>query len=156
MIDAAQKATRMYDTLMKQGSFAASQNKVEESNFVDSIGELVAMCEEQGFIPRYYTEGPQDIVDKVILDMQHYTRELVVGELGLGNMIENAFKGIQREKEMIEASGDEEGLDEQAAEDAKLFDYDNEPLTTEDMDEYSDYLLEQEAADAQIYKDLEG
>ena len=51
---------------MKSGKFTAAQNKAENGEFVDSIGELVAICEKDGFIPRYYADGPQDKLDKVI------------------------------------------------------------------------------------------
>jgi hypothetical protein len=68
-LDGAQKMARMYDTLMKSGRFTAAQNKEEQGDYVDSIGEIVAICERQGFIPRYYVDGPQDKVDRVIQDM---------------------------------------------------------------------------------------
>lgn len=153
-IDGAQKATRMYDTLMKQGNFTAAQNKSEKSNFVDSIGELVKICETQGFIPRYYTPDPKDQVDKVILDMQHYNRELVIGELGLGNLIENAIKNIQKEQEAIEEAAKVNEEDEEEAETEALFNYDdNEELTEEDIAEYSDYKIKEEQADAKYYDD---
>jgi hypothetical protein len=60
---------KAYDSLMKAGKFTAAQNKAENGEYVDSISELVAICEEQGFIPRYYTEGPQDKVDRVLEDL---------------------------------------------------------------------------------------
>nr|DAL81170.1 MAG TPA: hypothetical protein [Bacteriophage sp.] len=57
---------KAYDSLMKSGKFTAAQNKGESGEFVDSIGELVALCEREGFIPRYYTDGPQDKVDRTL------------------------------------------------------------------------------------------
>jgi len=39
---------------MKSGRFTAAQNKEATGEFVDSIGEIVALCEKEGFIPRYY------------------------------------------------------------------------------------------------------
>jgi hypothetical protein len=57
-IDGAQKATKMYDSLMKQGKWTAQQNKAEKGEYVDSISELVAICEADGFIPRFYVDGP--------------------------------------------------------------------------------------------------
>jgi len=59
----------MYDVLMKSGKFTAAQNKDAQGEFVDSVGEIVALCEQEGFIPRYYTDGPQDKVDYTIRDM---------------------------------------------------------------------------------------
>jgi len=65
-VDAAQKMIRMYDVLMKSGKFTAAQNKSESGNAVDSISELVAMCETDGFIPRYYIDTPKDKVDRTL------------------------------------------------------------------------------------------
>jgi hypothetical protein len=48
----------MYDILMKSGRFTAAQNKDAQGEFVDSIGEIVSLCEKEGFIPRYYITGP--------------------------------------------------------------------------------------------------
>ena len=58
-VEGAQKMIKMYDMLMKSGKFTASQNKAENGEYVDSVSELVAICEKDGFIPRYYTDGPQ-------------------------------------------------------------------------------------------------
>jgi hypothetical protein len=44
-IEGAQKVVKMYDALMKSGKFTAAQNKAEQGEFIDSIGELVALCE---------------------------------------------------------------------------------------------------------------
>jgi hypothetical protein len=49
---------KAYDSLMKSGKFTAQQNKEAEGEYVDSISELVEICEKQGFIPRYYVDGP--------------------------------------------------------------------------------------------------
>jgi hypothetical protein len=48
---------------MKSGKFSAAQNKAESGEYVDSVGELVAICEKDGFIPRYYVGEPNDKVD---------------------------------------------------------------------------------------------
>jgi len=53
----------MYNDLMKSGSFTAAQNKAEHGDYIDSVGELVALCETDGFIPRYYIDEPNDKVD---------------------------------------------------------------------------------------------
>jgi len=37
--------SKVYDSLMKSGKFTAAQNKAEKGEFVDSVGELVALCE---------------------------------------------------------------------------------------------------------------
>ena len=140
-IDGAQKATKMYDSLMKSGKWTAAQNKVEENELVDSVGELVAICEREGFIPRFYTAGPQDYVDRTIEDLQRYTHELIMNEHGLSQMMEMAIKQIAEENERIAAAANATEEDEEA----KLFDYDNTPeLDDQDFSDFKDFQLELE------------
>ena len=124
MVDGAQKMSKVYNEMMRSGKWTAAQNKTSETEVVDSIGELVAMCEKDGFIPRFYVDGPQDKVDRVIQDMQIFTRQLVTDELGLGNLIENSIKNLEKEKESIEAAANA-GENNETAEEDKLFDYNN-------------------------------
>lgn len=132
-IDGFQKMQKAYDSLMKSGKFTAAQNKGESGEFVDSIGELVALCEKEGFIPRYYTDGPQDKVDRTLQDLQQYTHILVTEEMNLGNMIEASLREIVKDKER-EANIDVEDSDE----DEDLFNYEHPELTEEDYQEYED------------------
>ena len=119
-VDGAQKMIKMYDGLMKSGKFTAAQNKAESGEYVDSISELVAICETQGFIPRFYTDGPQDKVDRTLQDLQSYTRTLVTEEMNLGNLIENAVKQIELDKQK-EAEGESEAADEDELMEISLF-----------------------------------
>lgn len=98
-IDGAQKAGKLYDNLMKSGKFTAQQNKESNGEYVDSISALVLLCEKEGFIPTFYDGNPNDKVDQTIQDLQQYTHSLVTEELNLGNLIENALKMLQDEKE---------------------------------------------------------
>ena len=103
-----QKLSRVYDSLRKSAKFTAAQNKEQNDDFVDSIGELVAMCEKEGgFIPRFATNIPQDKVDATLEDMNKYVYKLVTQDLGFGRQIEDALKKIQIQKEMEE---DEDAL----------------------------------------------
>ena len=43
-----------------------SNQKINGNIVVDSISELVLLCEKDGFFPRYYTDGPQDKVDRTL------------------------------------------------------------------------------------------
>jgi len=61
--------SKVYDALMKSGKFTAAQNKSEQGEFVDSVGELIEMCEKQGYIERFYIDQPNDKVDFTIQDM---------------------------------------------------------------------------------------
>lgn len=108
MVEGYQKMSKVYDSLMKSGRFTAAQNKEEQGEFVDSVSELVAMCEKEGFIPRYYVDEPKDKVDEVLKDSKEYLRTLVTEELGLGNLIENAVKSMKIEEEKEEAIDEED------------------------------------------------
>ena len=137
-VEGFQKMSKVYDQLMKSGKFTAAQNKAEQGEFVDSISELVTLCEKEGFIPRYYTDGPMDRVDETLEDMKHYTHSLVTEEMNLGNLIENAVKQMAREeaKPSEEDSDDEEITLESLSKEVV-------PLTDEDYEEYNDFLDDQ-------------
>lgn len=111
-MDGYQKLSRVYDSLRKSAKFTAAQNKEAKGNFVDSVGELVAMCEKEGFIPRYCTDIPQDKVDATLQDMNKYVYKLVTQDLGFGQQIEDALKKIQIQKEMEAAEDKLEDIDE--------------------------------------------
>lgn len=109
-VESSQKMIRMYETLMKAGKFTAVQNKTEQGECLDSISELVLMCEKQGFIPRFYIDKPNDKVDETIMDMKEYTRDLIKGESNLEAMIEQAVKSMydQENREEDEDLEDDE------------------------------------------------
>ena len=155
-VDGAQKMSKVYNEMMRSGKWTAAQNKTSETEVVDSIGELVAMCEKDGFIPRFYVDGPQDKVDRVIQDMQIFTRQLVTDELGLGNLIENSIKNLEKEKESIEAAANA-GENNETAEEDKLFDYNNteELLSLDDYREFNDMEDDWEDEAHKVYEEQE-
>lgn len=136
-IEAAQKTEKMYNSLMKSGSFTALQNKQEQQQGIDSIGEIVAICESKGFIPRYYIDTPKDKVDRVLQDMQNYTRSLIMEETNIGDLIENAVRQIQIDKER-ELEADQDISDEDALEES-LFSEDRSYLSDNDFQEFADF-----------------
>ncbi len=143
-VEGYQKMQKAYDSLMRSGKFTAAQNKAESGEYVDSISELVLICERDGFIPRYYVEKPADKIDLVLKDMQSYTRTLVMEEMGLGSMIENAVRQIEQDKEKEEAE-DKLSDDEYA----DLFNNeDNDIVTAEDFEEFNEFQ------DAEAEKDI--
>ena len=143
-VDGAQKMVKMYDSLMKSGRFTAAQNKAENGEFLDSISEFVVLCEKEGFIPRYYTDGPKDRVDETIADLKGYTHSLVVEEMNLGNLIENAVKQMAIE----EAKEEDEDIDD----DLTLEEI--ESLKDEDFEEFDDFLDEETDADDELLRQL--
>ncbi len=144
-VDGAQKMVKMYDSLMKSGRFTAAQNKADNGEFLNSISEFVVLCEKDGFIPRFYTEGPKDRVDETILDLKGYTHSLVVEEMNLGNLIENAVKQMT-EQEMKEE--DEDIEDEMSLEEL-------EALKDQDFADYGAFLEEEELSDEELIKSLQ-
>ena len=77
--------------------------KNADGEFITSVSELVAICESEGFIPRYYITQPNDKVDETIADIQGYLKTLVTEEMNLGNLIDTAIQQMQQaEKEDAE------------------------------------------------------
>ena len=148
-IEGAQKVVKMYDALMKSGKFTAAQNKAEQGEFIDSIGELVALCETQGYIERYYTETPQDKVDITLKDMQRYTAELVENETNLSALVEQAIKQNLKEDE-----NDKEDTDEIVLDDLDLEEIEKD-IKDEDFENFGEFLEEERAKEKEILGLLE-
>ena len=146
-VEGFQKMSKVYDSLMKSGKFTAAQNKAESGDFVDSIGELIEMCEKEGYIERYYIESPKDRVDLTIADMQRYTRTLIEEETNLPVMVEKALREIEKEDKDSAANTEDSIID-----DIEL-DLDDLEATLKDSDysEFEDFLDEQSEADADFF-----
>ena len=134
-VDGFQKLSRVSDSLRKSAKFTAAQNKEDKSDYVDSIGELVAICEKEGFIPRFCTDIAQDKVDKTLKDMNNYLYKLVTQDLGFGQQIEDSLKKIQLQKEMNDAEIklDDDDLDDE--------------LLDQDYEDYYEEIKEQQEKD---------
>ena len=148
-IDGAQKATKMYETMMKAGKWTAQQHD-ETTDAIDSIGELVAICERDGFIPKYFVEGPKDKADRVLQDMQKYTKDLIENESGLSIMMERALKQIEDEEARIKAAA-EAGDD---ADEEAMFNYDKPVFELEDYEEFKEFGAELSAEDEEYMLSL--
>ena len=109
-----QKLSKVSNDLRKSAKFTAAQNKEKKDDYVDSIGQLVSVCEREGFIPRYAIDIPQDKVDATLKDMNEYVKKLVTQDLGFGQQIEDSIRKIQIQKEM-EQNADQDLTDEDFA-----------------------------------------
>lgn len=118
--------------MRKSAKFTAAQNKEEKGDAIESIGELVAICEKEGFIPRFVTDVPQDKVDLTLKDMNDYLYKLVTQDLGFGRQVEDALKKLQAQKELEHGGG-----------------LDNLILEDEDYAEFSELAEEQKKQDEQ-------
>ena len=143
-IEGFQKLSKVSEGLRKSAKFTAAQNKEAKGDFVDSIGELVRICEKDGFIPRYATDIPQDKVDQTLKDMNNYVKTLVTEDLGFGQQIEDSLKKIMLQKEMNDAADQDIDLELQD-EDFEAFNEEKE--RQKDLDEElmeADYSEEEE------------
>ena len=155
-VEGFQKMSKVYDSLMKSGKFQAAQNKAESGEFVDSIGELVALCEKEGFIPRYYVEEPQDKADRVLADLQSYTKHLIDEETNLTSMIEKALREIEKDKENESRADADDNLDDEEAFEESLFADDaNKILQDEDFEAFNDFEDDLAQLDEEFMKSLE-
>ena len=144
-VEGFQKMSKVYDSLMKSGKFTAAQNKAESGEFVDSIAELVELCEKEGFIPRFYISQPNDKVDETLQDLKYYTHTLVTEEMNLGNLIESAVKEMAKQ----EAKEEDEDIDEE-------LEYDNiDTLIDEDFIEHKQFLEDEASLDEILLRSLE-
>ena len=142
-LDGFQKLSRVYEALRKSAKFTAAQNKEEKNDYVDCVGELVALCEKEGFIPRYVTDIPQDKVDLTLKDMNDYLHKLVTQDLGFGQQIEDSLKKIQIQKEMQLAEEQKENPDDEIE------------LEDEDYQEFYEAVEEQKRQDDQLLEEDE-
>ena len=150
-VEGYQKMSKVYDSLMKSGNFTAAQNKAETGEFVDSIGELVMLCEKDGYIERYYVSDPKDKVDETLMDMKRYTKTLVSEETNLNQLLENAIQmnltedireNIAHEEEIVT----EDDIDAVSEVEAELHD--------NDFVEYQEFLEDQAEADEELLRML--
>jgi hypothetical protein len=139
-IEGFQKMSKVYDSLMKSGKFTAAQNKAENGEFVDSVGELIELCEKQGYIERFYIEKPNDKVDLTIADMQRYTRTLIEEETNLSNMVEIALKQIQKEDEEAQNNDELDIVDDDIIDLEDI----EKSLKDEDFVEFEEFLEEEQ------------
>ena len=137
-VEGFQKLSKVSESLRKSAKFTAAQNKEQKNDYVDSVGELVAMCERDGFIPRFATDIPQDKVDLTLKDMNSYVHKLVTQDLGFGQQIEDALKKIQIQQQMNEAE-----------ETSMIMDGETPELIDEDYEEFYNSIEEQKELDAQ-------
>lgn len=144
-IEGFQKLSKVSESLRKSAKFTAAQNKEEKNDYVDCVGELVAMCEREGYIPRFETDIPQDKVDLTLKDMESYLYKLVTQDLGFGQQIEDALKKIQIQKEMAETEVADPEVDEEAI----------QGLKDAEIAEYYNSIEEQKNLDADLFNSEE-
>lgn len=137
----------VFDQLRKSGKFTEAQNKEDRQQVLSSIGELVALCEQEGGIihalPQYDPDQyPQDKIDFTLKDLKSYTYSLVSNELGLGDLIESYIEKLeQAEGDSVDINA---GLVTSAEEEA------DDELTDEEAEEWQGFLENEVEAEAEM------
>ena len=114
-VDTYQKLSRVYDAMMKSAKFTEAQNKADKSDFVDSVGQLVAYCEKEGGqIPKYDVTTDKDIIDTIIKDLKRYNKSLIYEDKTLAQEIEMYLKNKEADDQMKRDRAEDEaqGLEE--------------------------------------------
>lgn len=136
-----QKLASVYDQLRKAGKFTEVQNKEEQERYLDSVGELVALCEREGGPIKEFVdpdEYPQDKVDFTIKDLKSYNYNLATNELNLSDLIQTYIDKLDK----AEQSGNDIDLNKGL-------------ITSKEEETEEDTLSDQEAIDFQDYLDNE-
>ena len=142
-VDTYQKYSRVYDAMMKSAKFTEAQNKEGKANFVECVSELVAFCENKengGEIPRHEIKVPYDIVDKIVMDLKQYNKDLIYEDKSLAQEIENYLK---RREALEQAKRDKE--------EAKAKGLDHVELEDEDFIKNRERIEQERLADQKIY-----
>ena len=142
-LDGYQKLSRVYDALRKSAKFTAAQNKEEKSQFVDSVGQIVAYCQKNGGrIPKFEIKTPADIVDRVIQDQKGYLKSLVYEDTALAKEIEDYLRAAKNamnqklEQEQMKKKGITEKI-----------------LSDDEIQEYKEFLNQQKEITQQRMKE---
>lgn len=135
----------VFDQLRKSGKFTEAQNKEKEEKYLDTIGELVRLCEEaKGPIANNLPdpdEYPQDKIDFTIKDLKAYNFNLFAGEPHIQDMIETFIEKYEKAEQAEQDFGKDlvTSVEEQAA----------QVLTDDEAAEYQQFLENEIEADAE-------
>lgn len=147
-VESFKKLSSTYESMRKSTKFTAAQNKEDKDAGVASIGELIVMCETDGFIPRFPTDIPQDKVDFTIKDMNNYSYKLVTQDLGFGDQIENALKALKLRQQEEEEANLEEDKEIEGLGDKDISEYleeiENQRLIDAEREDYEEGAEEEE------------
>lgn len=149
-----QKLASVYDQLRKAGKFTEVQNKEEQERYLDSVGELVALCEREGGPIKEFVdpdEYPQDKVDFTIKDLKSYNYNLATNELNLGDLIQTYIDKLDK----AEQSGNDIDLNKGLIT-SKEEEIEEDTLSDQEAIDFQDYLDNEIERDAQMLLDSFG
>lgn len=82
-----------YDQLAKAADFTPKAAK-NVGDF-ESVGELCAFLEKRGYKNEFYDWKPKDEVDKVMANLQKYTKRVILGETNIADELNSKLDQIQ-------------------------------------------------------------
>jgi len=140
-VDSYQKLSRVYDAMLKSARFTEAQIKKDgDTDFLSSVGEMVAYCEEHGGqIEKFQIKEDRDAADTVLRDNKSYLRSLVYEDKALAQEIEQYLKNKEIAEQM-----------KRDKEEAKAKGLDQRELTDEDYIEYAEMIEDRKAEDIKI------
>lgn len=142
-MDSYSKLSRVYNDLRKTAKFTAAQNKEEESDFVDCVGNLVDYCEKTGGrIKRYEIKAPKDVIDKGLELIKKNAKDLIEKDQSLARQIEEYLKKkeIQEQMDKDQREAEEKGLTYVEMDD-------------EDLEDRRRQIEEEKEADQEVYNE---
>ena len=119
-----------YDQLAKAADFTPKTAK-NVGDF-ESIGELCAFLEKRGFKNKFYDWVPRDEVDKVMQNLQKYTKRIVVGETNIAEELNNKLDQIEQMNRIEDDDNYEEDSYSKVSIDDSLADEFNEEFEVDD------------------------
>lgn len=101
----------VYDKLMRSAKFTAVQRSAaDRTGGMNTFSEFFEFIEKEGFIPRFHTDEPKDIVDETIDNLMKYTRNLILGDPNIGVLVETALSKINENENEEDANETNEPL----------------------------------------------
>lgn len=94
--------SQVFDSLRKTGRFTEQQNKEDRTDVVDSVGQLVLLCEREGGIIDQFPDPedyPQDKIDLTINDFKQYSVNLLRNEPNVAGLIETYIAKLEKADE---------------------------------------------------------
>jgi hypothetical protein len=94
----------MYDKLM---SSVLKTLEVAKAEGISSLSQILAFVERNGFQPKFYDGTPRDEIDMIENNIKEYLKDLVYGEVNLGEIFERTREKFLAIEEM-DKNGEEE------------------------------------------------
>ena len=91
-----------YDQLAKSADFTPKTAK--NIGDFESVGELFAFLEKRGWKNKYYDWKPRDEVDKVMSNLQTYTKRIIIGETNIAEELNDKLEEMSSKNYIADTS----------------------------------------------------